>query len=129
MAANEVLAVQRTALLELLDRLIIPGLKNSQEGDSELNFSSGFLAQMWPAQVLSDTNTAHLMQEFDDFAMPLTAQAKGKLDKETAAHFTANVQAPMLDAIIATFAKHSTRWLRFPLLFAMGADTTRRNLF
>ena len=129
MAANEVLAVERTALLELLDRLIMPGLKKSQEGDPELNFSSGYLARMWPAQVLSDTHMAHLMRGFDDFAMPLTAQAKGKLDKETAAHFTANVQAPMLDAVIATFTKHSTRWLRFPLLFAMGADTTRRNLF
>ena len=35
----------------------------------------------------------------------------------------------MLDAVIATFAKHSTKWLHFPILFAMGADTTRRNLF
>ena len=89
--------MERTALLELLDRLIMPGLKKSQEGDSELNFSSGYLAWMWPAQVLSDTNMAHLMWGFDDFAVPLTARAKGKLDKETAAHFTANVQAPMLD--------------------------------
>ena len=71
----------------------MPGLRKSQEEDSELNFSSGYLARMWSAQEMSDTNIVHIMCEFDDFAMPLTAQAESKLDKETAAHFTAKVQA------------------------------------
>lgn len=129
MASNDVIAAERTLLLELLNRLIMPGLRKSQEGDKELGFSSGYLARMWPAQVLNDLGMARLMRRHHDFAMPLTAQAKVQLSPATATHFTSNVQEPMMDAVIATFDKHGTRWLQFPLLLATGADTALRNLF
>ena len=75
MSQNPILKVERVTLLELLDRLIIPALEQSQKGDEELNFSSGYLARLWPRQVLSDLKFAQLMLEEPDFAMPLTKQA------------------------------------------------------
>eukprot|EP00117_Sycon_ciliatum_P008143 scpid80655/ scgid10973/ len=95
----------------------------------ELQCSSGYLARMWPSYVIRDMLVADLMRRHSDYAMPLTAQAKAKLEPETATHFATHVQEPMLDAVLASFDKHSTRWLRFPLLFAMGADTAHRHLF
>ena len=78
-AANDRLTAQRTMLLELLDRLKMPGLEMCQAGDTELNFSSGYLARMWPRKTSCDINMAQLMLDYPCFALPLTENSKAAL--------------------------------------------------
>ena len=53
-----IIKTERTCLLELLDRLIIPALNSCQKGDNDLNFSSGYLTRLWPAHVTADIHLA-----------------------------------------------------------------------
>eukprot|EP00117_Sycon_ciliatum_P005381 scpid48283/ scgid9350/ len=128
MAANDRLAAQRTMLLELLDRLIMPGLEKCQIGDTELNFSSGYLARMWPRQVTADINMAQLMLEYPAFALPLTENSKAALNDGDQEIFSCTHKA-MFTAVKDALVKHGCRWHHFPLLFASGADTETRHLF
>ena len=75
MAANEEIGSHRTLLLEVLDRLVIPGQHDCQGCDGELKFSCGFLARSWPMRLVSDINSTGLMVEEPEFALPLTAGA------------------------------------------------------
>eukprot|EP00117_Sycon_ciliatum_P044581 scpid18064/ scgid32145/ len=130
MAANPVLDVERTMLLEVLDRLIMPSLAACQQPDNELQFSSGYLARQWPAKVMLDINIATLMRKHPSFAMPLTDTAKSeKLQKAAQDRLTDHVQKPFLSAITTSLEKHATCWLVFPLLFALGAHSQLRHLF
>ena len=130
MAASPVLSTERVTLLEVLDRLIIPALKASQQPDRELQFSSGYLARNWPSQVLQDIYLAKLMKEDPEFAMPLTSTAMERnMQPEMASHYRMNVLLPFTSAVLASLEKHGTRWFKFPLFFSMGADTSRRHLF
>ena len=63
-SVNPTLQVEGVTLLELLDRLIIPALEQSQKGNEDLNFSSGYLARLWPRRVLSDLKLAQLMLKY-----------------------------------------------------------------
>ena len=61
MAANEEIGRHPALLLEVLDRLVIPGLHDCQGCDGELKFSCGFLARSSPMRVVSDINLANLV--------------------------------------------------------------------
>ena len=61
MEADEEIAVQRVLFLEVLNRLIMPSLDACQQGDKELDFSSGFLTRQWPGRVIRDIDMPSLM--------------------------------------------------------------------
>ncbi|XP_065178845.1 uncharacterized protein LOC135809422 [Sycon ciliatum] len=130
MSANPIIATERVTLLEILDRLIMPSLRASQLPDTELGFSSGYLARKWPVQVLRDIQLAILMDVEPDFAMPLTARAmSSNLTAERAEHYQNNVVKPLTSAIVTVLQKHGVRWFKFPLAFGMGADSKCRHHF
>ena len=129
MSASPVLKAERTTLLEVLDRLIIPALRANQLPDTDLGFSSGYLARKWPAQVLHDLHMAKVMNIDPDFAMPLTAASLADLLPDRSQHYRQHVLKPLILAIIGSLEKHGARWFKFPLLFAMGANSSYRPFF
>jgi len=61
-------------LHEFLDKFPIPSLNASQAADQELGFSSGYLAQLWPATVLKHHETLSKMLMPPSAYFPLTEQ-------------------------------------------------------
>lgn len=109
MAAKEEVVVQ-AVLLEVRNRLLMPSLEVCQEGDVELNFSSGFLARSWPGHVIHDINIAKLMLQCSDFAIPLTATASHEmLIPESRQQFQSKAQVPKLEGVPRSLEKHSKR--------------------
>ena len=49
--------------------------------------------------------------------------------KEARDDFATSQQTAMAKHVLKAFENYSMRWLKFPLLFALRADTKRRHLF
>ena len=130
MAANPILAAERVLLFETLDNLVIPSLRAAQQSDTELQFSSGYLARSWPARVLLDMAHVRLMIKFPSAGLPKTMQSINQhLDGEEKRTFPEKVIQPYVTAILEAFLKHATRWLRPPMFLAMGACSNMRHFF
>eukprot|EP00117_Sycon_ciliatum_P050406 scpid42453/ scgid3730/ len=128
MAANAEITVHRVLLLEMLDRLIMPGLHDCQKSDEELGFGSGFLAQAWPVRVMMDLNLAKLMATEPEFALPLTAAAMESLPPDLQQNVLVTQVKPFAEECVKTLEKHASRWHKFPLLFALGGRLLHTNL-
>ena len=85
-------------LFEFLDKFIFPSLNASQASDEDLEFSSGYLARLWPATVLKHHETLSRMLMSPSAYFPLTGQQVKMSLKDPAAinHFHQEVQRPML---------------------------------
>ena len=118
-------------LFEFLEKFIIPSLNASQASDEELEFSSGYLARLWPATVLKHHETLRKMLMSPSEYFPLTSQQVQMSLKDPAAvnHFQQQVQRPMLQEALKVIKDHGAEWLTFPKLFGIGADQRYQSPF
>ena len=92
---------------------IIPSLNKSQASDAEIEFSSGYLAWLWPATVLKHHETL------------------GEMLKDPALinHFHKQVLRSMLQEAMKVMKDHGANRLTFPKFFGMIADQRYQSPF